>query len=100
MTTPLSVRAIESMRPGDSPRTDVGETQGLRVTCAKSGVRTFIYRYRSPERSEERRVGKSVDLGGRAIIKKKKRAIPRLNAPRLGTGGPKALTWLETNAKL
>ena len=49
MTTPLSVRAIESMRPGDSPRTDVGETQGLRVTCAKSGVRTFIYRYRSPE---------------------------------------------------
>jgi len=49
MTTPLSVRAIESMRPGDSPKTDVGETQGLRVTCAKSGVRTFIYRYRSPE---------------------------------------------------
>src|SRR5256885_3946194 len=28
-----------------------------------------------PERSEERRVGKSVDLGGRRIIKKKKKKI-------------------------
>ena len=49
MTTPLSVRAIESMRPGDKPKTDAGETLGLRVSCAESGVRTFIYRYRSPE---------------------------------------------------
>src|SRR5689334_15080057 len=29
-------------------------------------------RYSTPQRSEERRVGKSVDLGGRRIIKKKK----------------------------
>lgn len=49
MGTPLSVKAIESMRPGDKPKTDVGESQGLRVTCAASGARTFIYRYRSPE---------------------------------------------------
>jgi integrase len=49
MGTPLSVKAIESMRPGDKPKTDVGEAQGLRVTCAASGAKTFIYRYRSPE---------------------------------------------------
>ena len=49
MGTPLSVRAIESMRPGDKPKTDAAETQGLRVTCAASGAKTFIYRYRSPE---------------------------------------------------
>src|SRR2546430_12918877 len=34
--------------------------------------------YKLPPRSEERRVGKSVDLGGRRIIKKKKREIMRL----------------------
>src|SRR3989304_3093835 len=43
----------------------------------------------SRERSEERRVGKSVDLGGRRIIKKKKREADE-TAPR-GAGGPKQL---------
>src|SRR6266853_186918 len=36
-------------------------------TCASAPMRTS-----SASRSEERRVGKSVDLGGRRIIKKKK----------------------------
>src|SRR6266436_8192526 len=33
-------------------------------------------------RSEERRVGKSVDLGGRRIIKKKRNTLPQNQAPR------------------
>src|SRR2546421_12940691 len=41
----------------------------LQPTCRE----TFLVRTRSRKRSEERRVGKSVDLGGRRIIKKKKR---------------------------
>lgn len=46
---PLSARAIESMRPGDADKSDTGENIGLRVSCGSTGVRTFFYRYRSPE---------------------------------------------------
>ncbi|MCB1616111.1 MAG: tyrosine-type recombinase/integrase [Pseudomonadales bacterium] len=46
---PLSARAIETMKPGDSIKSDVGEYTGLRVKCAKGGTKTFFYRYRSPE---------------------------------------------------
>lgn len=46
---PLSARAVESMRPGDSDRADTGENTGLRVSCGSTGVRTFYYRYSSPE---------------------------------------------------
>src|SRR5215472_18995506 len=46
-------RRARAVRPGRRPGRDL----------RRSGVRTF--------RSEERRVGKSVDLGGRRIIKKK-----------------------------
>src|SRR2546422_11478640 len=41
------------------------------VVSLTGSVRTGVYVAR--ERSEERRVGKSVDLGGRRIIKKKKK---------------------------
>src|SRR5215210_8901261 len=41
---------------------------GLPLTSRSTG---------SPRRSEERRVGKSVDLGGRRIIKKKKKRKKR-----------------------
>src|SRR5256886_8640751 len=43
----------------------------LRVSKTVSTMR------RSTPRSEERRVGKSVDLGGRRIIKKKKKKVTR-----------------------
>lgn len=46
---PLSARAIETMRPGDKDRADIGENSGLRVSCGSTGVRTFYYRYISPE---------------------------------------------------
>src|SRR5690348_18261193 len=39
-------------------------------SCSPTGTTTTSPR---PSRSEERRVGKSVDLGGRRIIKKKKK---------------------------
>jgi hypothetical protein len=46
---PLSARAVDAMRPGDADRSDTGENIGLRVSCGSTGVRTFFYRYRSPE---------------------------------------------------
>lgn len=49
MAKPLSARAIETMRPGDKPKTDAGEHSGLRVYCGANGTKSFIYRYRSPE---------------------------------------------------
>jgi integrase len=45
---PLSAKAIDAMKSGAKPKVDVGEYTGLRVVCGKSGVKTFIYRYRSP----------------------------------------------------
>ena len=45
----LSVRAIEAMRPGDKVKTDGAENAGLRVSCGSSGLKTFTYRYLSPE---------------------------------------------------
>lgn len=46
---PLSARAIETMKPGDKPKADIGENSGLRVNCGSGGTKAFIYRYRSPE---------------------------------------------------
>src|SRR5215467_14932585 len=40
---------------------------------ARAGVEIRAHRARQRARSEERRVGKGVDLGGRRIIKKKKK---------------------------
>jgi len=43
----LSTRAIDVMKP-ESILVDSGENTGLRVKCGKTGVKTFIYRYKSP----------------------------------------------------
>lgn len=45
---PLSYRAIEVMKPSDSDKADNGVNRGLRVTCGKTGKKTFFYRYTSP----------------------------------------------------
>src|SRR5688572_33378334 len=50
------------------------ELGGASAHSTKSGVTHFAC---ANERSEERRVGKSVDLGGRRIIKKKKKKKKR-----------------------
>ena len=44
----FSVPAIDKMKVGDKDKTDLGEYSGLRVSCAKTGVKSFKYRYRSP----------------------------------------------------
>jgi integrase len=44
---PLTTLSINGMKPGVA-LIDAGEYRGLRVQCGKSGVKTFIYRYRSP----------------------------------------------------
>lgn len=50
-TKPLSTLALNSLKPGKF-LTDVKEYRGLRVSCGASGVKTFIYRYRSPTTSK------------------------------------------------
>lgn len=44
----LTTRAIEAMKPGSKELADSGENRGLRVSCGAKGIKTFIYRYRSP----------------------------------------------------
>lgn len=44
----LSARAIDKMKAGDADKSDIGEYTGLRVVCGKTGLKSFIYRYRSP----------------------------------------------------
>ena len=44
----LSARAVDKMKIGDSDKSDIGEYTGLRVTCGKTGLKSFVYRYRSP----------------------------------------------------
>ena len=43
----LSARAIDKMKP-ETTKADIGEYEGLRVNCGKTGLKSFIYRYRSP----------------------------------------------------
>ncbi|WP_227602529.1 Arm DNA-binding domain-containing protein [Acinetobacter sp. ACIN00229] len=44
----LSARAIDKMKIGDSNKSDIGEYSSLRVTFGKTGLKSFVYRYRSP----------------------------------------------------
>ncbi len=44
----LSARAVDKMKIGNSDKRDIGEYTGLSVTCRKTGLRSFVYRYRSP----------------------------------------------------
>src|SRR5258705_9866841 len=53
------------------------ETPRTSASCQPSSPTNLCYQMHS-RRSEERRVGKSVDLGGRRIIKKKKMIIERV----------------------
>ena len=45
---PLTTKTIEMMKPKDLDKADIGEYSGLRVTCGKTGIKTFFYRYSSP----------------------------------------------------
>ncbi|BAP36383.1 phage integrase family protein [Acinetobacter guillouiae] len=36
------------MKKGDAVKIDIGEYSGLRVVCGKTGLKSFVYRYRSP----------------------------------------------------
>ena len=40
----LSAKAIEKMKVGDPDQADIGEYEGIRVTCVKTGLKSFIYR--------------------------------------------------------
>ena len=56
MTSSKSTKSFNSLtlnalKPGETV-TDAGEYRGLRATCGQSGVKTFIYRYRSPVTSK------------------------------------------------
>ncbi|OTG66462.1 tyrosine-type recombinase/integrase [Acinetobacter silvestris] len=44
----LSARAIDKMKIGDPDKSDIAEYIGLRVVCGKTGLKSFVYRYRSP----------------------------------------------------
>ena len=44
----LSARAIDKMKIGDADKSDISEYIGLRVVCGKTGLKSFVYRYRSP----------------------------------------------------
>src|SRR5579872_7562816 len=58
---------------------DLHPSQSQPNILLKQKTRTLL----RPERSEERRVGKSVDLGGRRIIKKKKKKTKKSSKLRL-----------------
>lgn len=67
---PLTTVALNALKPGELV-SDAGEHRGLRVSCGKSGVKTFIYRYRSPTTGTIRqqkigRYGSGADLIGLA----------------------------------
>ena len=44
----LSARAIDKMKFGEGDKADIGENYGLRVSCGRTGIKSFFYRYRSP----------------------------------------------------
>ena len=46
-TKELTTRAIQGLKP-QKTLSDSGDNRGLRVTCGKTGVKTFYYRYKSP----------------------------------------------------
>lgn len=44
----LSTCAIDKMKIGDADQSDISEYIGLCVVCGKTGLKSFVYRYRSP----------------------------------------------------
>lgn len=47
----LSARAVDKMKIGNSDKRDIGEYTGLSVTCRKTGLRSFVYRYSDPRQN-------------------------------------------------
>lgn len=45
---PLYTSTIKAMKPEDKDLSDIEENEGLRVSCGKSGTKSFFYRYKSP----------------------------------------------------
>jgi len=43
----LNAATIKAMKPEDKDLSDIEENEGLRVSCAKAGTKTFCYRYKS-----------------------------------------------------
>jgi integrase len=44
----LYVSTIVAMKPSGKDLSDIEENEGLRVSCGKTGIKTFFYRYKSP----------------------------------------------------
>ena len=57
---PLSYKAIEAMKPGDKDKADIGEYRGLRVSCGRTGKKSFYYRYNDPANPRKQ---KQITLG-------------------------------------
>lgn len=45
---PSNAATIKAMKPEDKYLSDIEENEGLRVSCNKSGTKSFFYRYKSP----------------------------------------------------
>src|SRR2546422_3465027 len=73
-TCALPISGSRSMRPRNARALSRTSDQTWSwLTTSTSCMRDTGLKKCRPTRSEERRVGKSVDLGGRRIIKKKKK---------------------------
>ncbi len=46
---PLSAKTIDALKTAGKIKADTGENAGLRVKCGSTGIKTFFYRYKSPE---------------------------------------------------
>lgn len=73
ISKPLTTRTIEALKPGAADLADVGEYRGLRVTCGRTGLKTFFYRYNSPETQKlvQAKIGNYPDVSlaqARAIL--------------------------------
>lgn len=88
MSKPLSARAVETMKPGDPVKIDVGENSGLRVACGKTGTKTFIYRYKSPETGKLTQV--SIGRYPAVSLSEARLELQRLKGLRRGGVCPKA----------
>tara|TARA_R110001583_G_C5669027_1_gene410519 strand:- start:11178 stop:12446 length:1269 start_codon:yes stop_codon:yes gene_type:complete len=53
---PLNAATIKAMKIGDKDLSDTEENEGLRVSCANAGAKTFFYRYKSPITNKLRQI--------------------------------------------
>jgi len=52
----LNAATIKAMKIGDKDLSDTDENEGLRVSCANAGAKTFFYRYKSPLTNKLRQI--------------------------------------------